>query len=212
MRLSALVLVLSTAIATPAAAQDRRPMGVVDMIALPAVSDPQLSPDGTMVLFVMDGPDWKANRRVGHVFRIRADGSDQVQLTFGERGESSPRWSPDGRRIAFVDRATDVVVVGPEGERRLETDRDLVGTVSWSPGGKEILVASGDPGRPFVVIDTGAPVLRGRPLPLAYPPGSPPGVPQWGPATPPLDPAPPGRYGTALDRGAVTDASATLPD
>ena len=124
----------------------------------------------------------------------------------------SPAWSPDGRRIAFVDRATDVVVVGPEGERRLETDRDLVGTVSWSPGGKEILVASGDPGRPFVVVDTGAPVLRGRPLPLAYLPGSPPGVPQWGPATPPLDPAPPGRYGTALDRGAVTDASATLPD
>ncbi len=145
MRLSALVLVLATAIAAPAAAQDRRPMGVVDMIALPAVSDPQLSPDGAMVLFVMDGPDWKANRRVGHVFRIRADGSDQVQLTFGERGESSPRWSPDGRRIAFLarrgdDASSQIYVLDADGgeARRVTNHPTAAGDIAWSPDSRLI--------------------------------------------------------------------------
>ena len=85
-------------------AQAQRPVTFIDTIELPSVQDPQLSPDGTQVLFVMDKPDWKANRRVGHIFRIGANGANQVQLTFGERGESSPRWSPDGTQVAFLAR------------------------------------------------------------------------------------------------------------
>lgn len=140
MRIPALVLVLATAIAVPVSAQDRRPLGVVDMIALPSIGDPQLSPDGTTVLFVMDGPDWKANRRVGHVHRIKADGSDQVQLTFGERGETSPRWSPDGRRIAFLARRGDdatsqIYVLDADGgeARRITNHPTAPGDLTWSP-------------------------------------------------------------------------------
>ena len=107
MRGVAPVFVLTLLWCQPAAAQERRPLGVVDMIQLPSIQDPQLSPDGTRILFVMDAPDWKANRRVGHLYRINADGTGQVQLTYGERGESSPRWSPDGRRIAFLSRRGD---------------------------------------------------------------------------------------------------------
>ena len=95
MRILVPAMVLAVLWGQPSAAQERRPLGVVDMIALPAIQDPQLSPDGTRILFVMDAPDWKANRRVGHVYRINADGTGQVQLTYGERGESSPRRSPD---------------------------------------------------------------------------------------------------------------------
>lgn len=145
MRIPALVLVLATALAVPASAQDRRPMGVVDMITLPAISDPQLSPDGGTVLFVMDGPDWKTNRRVGHVYRITATGSDQVQLTFGERGESSPRWSPDGRRIAFLarrgdDANTQIYVLDADGgeARRITSHPTAPGDITWSPDSRLI--------------------------------------------------------------------------
>jgi len=123
----------------PAWAQ-RRPMGVVDMIQLPAISDPQLSPDGRTVLFVMDAPDWKANRRVGHIYRVGADGRDQVQLTFGDRGESSPRWSPDGRRIAFLARRgddphTQIYVLDADGgeARRVTNHGSAPSDLTWSP-------------------------------------------------------------------------------
>ena len=91
--------VLYGLVAAATAFAQPRPLGFVDALSLPSVADPQLSPDGTRVVFVMDAPDWKANRRIGHLHRVNVDGSDQVQLTFGEHGESSPRWSPDGTSI-----------------------------------------------------------------------------------------------------------------
>ena len=81
----------------PATAQEKRGRTFVDALEQPIVGDPQLSPDGRQILFTIDKADWKANRRIGHIYRINADGTSQVQLTFGDRGESSPRWSPDGK-------------------------------------------------------------------------------------------------------------------
>ncbi len=135
----------------PAAAQDRRPLGVVDMIQLPSLADPQLSPDGSRILFVMDGPDWKANRRVGHIHRINADGSGQVQLTYGERGESSPRWSPDGRHVAFLARRGDdshvqlYVLDAAGGEARRVVDHPTApADLTWSPDSRLIFFTAAD--------------------------------------------------------------------
>ena len=140
MRVAAPIFVIALLWCQPSAAQERRPLGVVDMIQLPSIQDPQLSPDGTRILFVMDAPDWKANRRVGHVYRINADGTGQVQLTYGERGESSPRWSPDGRRIAFLSRRGDdthiqLYVLDAEGgeARRVMAHPTAPGDITWAP-------------------------------------------------------------------------------
>lgn len=139
------VVVLTLLWSPPVAAQERRPLGVVDMIQLPALQDPQLSPDGTHILFVMDAPDWKANRRVGHIHRINADGTGQVQLTYGERGESSPRWSPDGRHIAFLARRGDdthtqlYVLDAAGGEARRVMDHPTApGDLTWAPDSRLI--------------------------------------------------------------------------
>ena len=87
-------------------AQDKRPMSFVDVMDMPLLQDPQLSSDGRRIVFVMLRADWSANRPIGHIYRINSDGTDQVQLTFGTTGESSPRWSPDGTSIAFLRAAT----------------------------------------------------------------------------------------------------------
>ena len=140
MRACVPVFVLALLCCLPATAQERRPLGVVDMIQLPSIQDPQLSPDGKHVLFVIDRPDWKGNRRVGHIYRINADGTNQVQLTFGERGESSPRWSPDGRRIAFLSRRGDdthvqLYLLDAEGgeARRVMAHPTAPSDITWAP-------------------------------------------------------------------------------
>ena len=83
-------------------AQAPRPMTLVDIINLPQVSDPQLSPDGRQIVFVESVANWKADKRIGHVWRVNADGSGLAQMTSGTDGENSPRWSPDGKTIAFI--------------------------------------------------------------------------------------------------------------
>jgi dipeptidyl aminopeptidase/acylaminoacyl peptidase len=142
---ASLVLAAVLILETFAAAQTRRPMTPLDLLEVPRVLDPQLSPDGKQVLYVLDRPDWKANRRVGHIWRINADGSGAIQLTYGERGETSPRWSPDGARIAFLARRGDTeetqvyVLEASGGEARQLTKHPAsTSNIQWSVDGKMI--------------------------------------------------------------------------
>ncbi len=52
---------------SPTLSAEKRAMTLVDMLEIPRVFDPQLSPDGRQVLFYMERADWKAGRRMGHV-------------------------------------------------------------------------------------------------------------------------------------------------
>ena len=139
------VLVTLVSHSGTSSAQSRRAMSPLDLIEVPRVLDPQLSPDGRQVLYVLEKPDWKANRRVGHIWRINADGSGAVQLTHGERGENNPRWSPDGSRIAFLTRRGDnedvqIYVLEADGgeARQLTKHGAAVSNIQWAPDGKTI--------------------------------------------------------------------------
>jgi len=139
----ALALTASASTRSSASAQNvPRAMRVVDLIDLPSVSDPQLSPDGRQVLYVRTGADWKKNGTVSHIWRIGTDGAGDVQLTTGTSGESSPRWSPDGSLIAFLaDRSDEgprqiflMPASGGEG-RPLTSHATAAGSIQWSPDG-----------------------------------------------------------------------------
>jgi dipeptidyl aminopeptidase/acylaminoacyl peptidase len=128
-----------------------RPMTVLDLIDLPSVGDPRLSPDGNQILFTRSETDWEGNRTLGHIWRVDSDGSDEIQLTRGKDGESSPRWSPDGSRIAFLaDRSDDAPrqifvlrTVGGEAEA-LTKHATSVGNMQWSSDGAWIYFTASD--------------------------------------------------------------------
>ncbi len=134
------------------AAQEPRAMSIVDMINIPQLGDPQLSPDGRQLLYTLSTADWKANRRISHIWRVNSDGSGTVQLTNGQRGENNPRWSPDGSQIAFIATRSDtgqgqiylISNAGGEG-RQLTTHATGVTNIRWSPGGDAIYFIAAEP-------------------------------------------------------------------
>jgi dipeptidyl aminopeptidase/acylaminoacyl peptidase len=148
---SCVCIALFFAVGMVANAQGRRPMTWVDVIDMPLIQDPQLSPDGQHVAFVMFRSDWRANRPIGHIYRINVDGSSQVQLTFGDRGEASPRWSPDGSGIAFLarrdgDSGNQIYLLDSSGgeARRITTHATAPGTIQWAPDGRAIYFIASD--------------------------------------------------------------------
>jgi dipeptidyl aminopeptidase/acylaminoacyl peptidase len=144
------VLAAVLAAAVPASAQ--RPMTAVDLIDVPRLSDPQLSPDGRQVAFLRSDADWKANKRITHVWRAIVATGETTRLTSGAEGETSPRWSPDGKSIAFLaKRAGDEVAqiyllpVGG-GEAVRLTAHDAAPTApAWTPDGRALLFVAPEP-------------------------------------------------------------------
>jgi len=134
-------------------AQAKRAMTIVDTIEVPIVADPQVSPDGQRVAFLKLEADWPANRLVPHIHVASMDGTGEpVQLTFDARGESSPRWSPDGRTLAFVARRDGDTVgqiyllpfAGGGEARRLTTLASPPASVAWSPDGQALYYLASD--------------------------------------------------------------------
>ncbi len=135
-----------------ASAQGKRPMTIVDLIDLPQVGGPRLSPDGTELLYTRSGTDWKKNGRTTHIHRVGADGSGDIQLTNGEPGESSPRWSPDGASIAFLARRgespfTQIQRMSNRGGEAspLTQHESSVQSYAFSPDGEHIYFIAPDP-------------------------------------------------------------------
>ena len=133
-----------------------RPLTVADVDNLRTVADPAVDPSGQWVAYDVASVDVKADKSFKHIWMTSWDGSRTVQLTNREKeSESTPRWSPDGRYLAFVSSRTDkrdndqlwlLDRRGGEARQLTKVDGGVV-DYAWSPNGRQIalIVLDKDP-------------------------------------------------------------------
>jgi len=92
----------SGAVTSGAVAADTHAFSVHDMLAMDRISDPQVSPDGASIVFVVRTTDLEANKGRTDLWMIPSEGGDARRLTSHEAGDTSPRWSRDGRLVYFL--------------------------------------------------------------------------------------------------------------
>jgi dipeptidyl aminopeptidase/acylaminoacyl peptidase len=124
---------------------------VDEMLKLRRVSDPNLSPDGRLVAYVVTEVSLEKNSRVNHIWLVPVAGGEPVSIVRSEKAEDTPRWSPDGKRLAFVstrDGSSQIWMVdmGPTGQagepRKITSLATEAAGIVWSPDGKWLAFAS----------------------------------------------------------------------
>lgn len=148
-----LVLVFSGS----ATAEEKRKLDFSDLAAVREVSEARVSPAGEWVAYVVRTSDVEADRIAGDIWMTSWDGARTLQLTFTEASESHPRFSPDGKYLAFLASRGPKEASGKEkdqvwlleragGEARKLTDfPGGVSDYAWSPDGTRLAVIASDP-------------------------------------------------------------------
>ena len=149
-------LLISAAVATAqlAGSADARPLTLADLASVRTVGSPTIDPTGNWVAYSVKSVDVKADKNVSHIWMTSWDGTRSVQLTNRDKeSESTPRWSPDGRSLAFISSRDDkqerdqlwlLDRTGGEARRAAELAGSVV-DYAWSPDSRQIALILLDP-------------------------------------------------------------------
>src|SRR4249919_3962371 len=151
--LNAMVIVLASA-GIASAQGGKRPLSLDDLARLKELRDPQCAPDGKSGAFVVSQIDVKEDKPgTGHVWTVGIDGQNERQITSSTDSESTPRFSPDGKYLAFTSsrpgkaKGNQVWLLdrsGGEAFQLTEIKGRLQG-YEWAPDSKRLALTIGDP-------------------------------------------------------------------
>jgi len=144
----AFCLTLCAAYVDAADASARRLLTPDDLYRVEDVSDPQVSPDGLWVAYVVTLNDRESDEARSAIWMVSWDGSQRLALTAAADGTAKPRWSPDGRYLSFLS-----TPAGSEKPQIMLLDRrggepqaltkvaGDIGDYAWAPDGKRLVFA-----------------------------------------------------------------------
>src|SRR5438552_8536987 len=148
------ILLLILAVAAALSAQTaKRPFKLDDLARLRDVREPQLSPDGQWIAYVVATIDAKEDKGNTHIWMVGFDGKNDRQITFSTDSETAPRWSPDGKYLSFTSsrpgkaKGSQVWLLdrsGGEAYQLTELKGRLQG-YEWSQDSKRFALVIGDP-------------------------------------------------------------------
>ncbi len=142
----ALVFLIVLSLTAPLFA-DGRPMTIDDLLAIKSVSDPQISPDGESIVYVVSELDRATDKTDSTLWLIPTAGGEPKRLTTAPGTNNHPRWSPDGKTLAFVSSRGGsaqvwlLPVEGGEARQLTKLPIDVSGPI-WSPRGDRIAFAA----------------------------------------------------------------------
>src|SRR4029077_9561529 len=141
---------LAVLLAAPLAAEGPRPLKVDDIFALKSVGDPRISPDGAEVAYTVRGLDPKEDSSDTDIYMVPFAGGAPLRLTSSPKAETHPRFSPDGRYLAFLSgregKKAQVWLLDRRGGEpvKLTDFKASVSDLVWSPDGKRLALVVGD--------------------------------------------------------------------
>ncbi|HJR04605.1 MAG TPA: S9 family peptidase [Methylomirabilota bacterium] len=132
-----------------------RPMVPQDLTRIRFVGDPQVSPDGRTIAFVVTTLSEEKDEYLSNIWVVTAAGGEPRRFTTGPRRDTTPRWSPDGTRLAFISereagkKGQLHVMPAAGGEPIRLTDlRHGLSAPVWSPDGTRLAFAARVGGAP----------------------------------------------------------------
>ncbi len=132
------------------AAEQKKILSPEIFLELRSLQDPQFSPDGSRVAFVVSEP-LKGDKRIRHIWLYDKKSGIARQLTYSEKSEIFPRWSPDGKKLAFLsnrggDEQQIYILNMSGGEAAAVTKgKASVSALAWAPDGQSIAYIAPDP-------------------------------------------------------------------
>jgi dipeptidyl aminopeptidase/acylaminoacyl peptidase len=127
------------------AGAEGRLLALDDLRYLAHLSDPRISPDGSKIVVVVSRPDYEDDQFVRELLLVDVKAGGEIALTHDRPLVSSPRWSPDGESLAFLDQNDEsdkpqIFVLSMRGgeARQLTSASQGVSLFAWRPDGKEI--------------------------------------------------------------------------